>query len=141
MERAAFTPSIALTATVCPMLMPGPKFVEVMPLGAMACNMAEHVFVEPFVRHDQVAVVGTRSPTVFHHPLFRLAVGIQIYRHQCHGMGRAAGECLDALFLVHTESRAHQRAVVIIVELLAVSFLMELAFTAFRMALWASSCE
>ena len=32
-------------------------------------------------------------------------------------MGRAAGECLDALFLVHTESRAHQRAVVIIVDI------------------------
>ena len=27
MDRAAFTPSMALTATVCPMLMPGPKFV------------------------------------------------------------------------------------------------------------------
>ena len=27
MERAAFTPSIAFTATVCPILIPGPKFV------------------------------------------------------------------------------------------------------------------
>ena len=32
-------------------------------------------------------------------------------------MGRTAGECLDALFLVHTESRTHQRTVVIIVDI------------------------
>ena len=64
-----------------------------------------------------MAVVGTWSPTVFHHPFFRLAVGIQVYCHQCHGVGRTAGECLDALFLVHTESRAHQRTVVIIVDI------------------------
>ena len=37
-ESAAFTPSIALTATVCPMLMPGPKLVYVIPFGAMASS-------------------------------------------------------------------------------------------------------
>ena len=39
MERAAFTPSIAFTATVCPMLIPGPKFVYVIPFGAIASSM------------------------------------------------------------------------------------------------------
>ena len=40
MERAAFTPSTAFTATVCPILIPGPKLVYVMPLGAMASSRA-----------------------------------------------------------------------------------------------------
>ena len=39
MERAAFTPSTAFTATVCPILIPGPKLVYVIPFGAMASNI------------------------------------------------------------------------------------------------------
>jgi hypothetical protein len=37
-ERAALTPSIALTATVCPILIPGPKLVYVIPFGAIASS-------------------------------------------------------------------------------------------------------
>ena len=35
-DKAFSTPSMPFTATVCPMLIPGPKFVYVIPLGAIA---------------------------------------------------------------------------------------------------------
>jgi hypothetical protein len=40
MERAFFTPGIALAATVCPILLPGPKLVYVSPFGAIAISSA-----------------------------------------------------------------------------------------------------
>ncbi len=46
-DRAAFTPSMAFTATVCPMLMPGPKLVYVSPLGAHASNSARMTESDP----------------------------------------------------------------------------------------------
>ena len=39
MDIASFTPGIAFTAHVCPMLIPGPKFVCVIPEGAMISSI------------------------------------------------------------------------------------------------------
>ena len=78
---------------------------------------AEHVFVEPLVRHDEMALIaGIFAPTVFHHPFLGLAVIVEVDGHQRHGVGAAAVEALDALFLVHAERRAEETAVVVVVQ-------------------------
>ena len=77
----------------------------------------EHVFVEPLVRHDEMALIaGIFAPTVFHHPFLGLAVIVEVDGHQRHGVGAAAVEALDALFLVHAERRAEETAVVVVVQ-------------------------
>ena len=65
---------------------------------------AEHVLVEPIVGHDEATgktIVCT--PTVLHLPLYRLAIGVEIYSCQRHGMSRTAIESSDAVSLVHWE--------------------------------------
>ena len=66
------------------------------------------------LNHSSV-IARCSSPTVFHHPFLRFSVRVQIYCHQCHGMCRHAGKRLDTFFLIHSESRAHQRTKIIIV--------------------------
>ena len=43
------------------------------------------------------------TPTVLHLPLYRLAIGVEIYSCQRHGMSRTAIESSDAVSLVHWE--------------------------------------
>ena len=97
----------------------------------MVNDQAEHVFVEPFVGHDEVAAVDALSPAVLDHPFLRLPVLVQVDGHQGHGVRRAAGEGLDALLLVHAELGAEQRAVVVIIHVevapLAVEILADVA--------------
>ena len=70
-------------------------------------NEAEHVVAEPAVGHDEASTeTVVSSPAVFHLPLHRLAVLVQVYGGEGHGVGRAAVEGFDALGLVHAEGDA-----------------------------------
>ena len=53
-------------------------------------------------------ITGSGSPTVLYHPFYGLSVFVQVNGHQGHGVGRATGESLDTLLLVHPEGGAHQ---------------------------------
>ena len=76
-------------------------------------------------------VAAVSAPTVFDHPFDGFSVFVQVYRHQCHGVGRAAGEGLDALFLVHSEGSAHERFIVIVFHIEQAAFrVQELTYVA-----------
>ena len=49
-------------------------------------NHTEHVFVKPFVGHDEVSVVGTIAPAVFNQPFLWLAVFVKVNSYEGHGM-------------------------------------------------------
>lgn len=89
-------------------------------------DKTEHVFVEPFVCHDEMSLITTGgAPTILYHPFHGFSVLIEIDCHQRHGMARAACKSLDALFLVHAERGAHQRLVVIVIHIEQAALRME----------------
>ena len=61
---------------------------------ALFHHEAEHVFVEPLVRHDELSLIASRgAPRVLHHPFLGLAVGVESHCHERHGM---AGDLLSS---------------------------------------------
>ena len=54
-------------------------------------DKTEHVFVEPFVCHDEMSLITTGgAPTVLYHPFHGFSVLIKIDCHQRHGMAPTA---------------------------------------------------
>ena len=84
---------------------------------AAVCYHAEHVFTEPLIGHDDVAILSAvRAPAVLYLPLDGIAVAVEVNCHQGHCVRAATVEGLDALLLVHAEGGAQQASIVEVVD-------------------------
>ena len=61
-------------------------------------------------------ITGGRAPRIFHLPLCRLALGIEVDGHERHGVGRGGSKGADAVGLVHREVCAEEVGVVVVAQ-------------------------